>query len=463
MKTPAKLSRRLLLAYSAPGLILTLLMAPFPALFSAFYAKYTAATVAGIAFTLLVARLVDAIVDPSIGYATDHTHTRWGGRKPWIVLGTLVAMLAFYVLLMPSPESGDIRFFFGMLLYYMALAMLDIPMKAWMGEITTDYQERSRMAAYYTSATLIGGAVFMVLPEILSLPAIGYAKTSEMDPDMIATYGMIGMCLLPVMVGIAISTVHQGHVSANSEKHSLGQMFRVLKANRPFWTFLVADGLTQVGYGAFYAVLFIALDTYYRLGDKIAIFLLSVTAAQILSVPAVTWITGRLGKHKTWAWGWLLHVGLLPLIVFFEPGHVDFLLFTAYACTLSALGTPQMMLPMSMINDIADYDSLKSHERRAGIYFSIRMLVYKGTYALGGAAGFMMLSLYAYNPKINTNSPEAAFGMLLALIGIPNLCFLVTSLFLFKYPLDKRRYAIIRKRLDQREKRIANTTMGVGQ
>lgn len=460
MSAPAKLSRRLLLAYSAPGLILALLIPPFPALLAAFYAKYTAATVTGIAFTLLVARLVDAVVDPSIGYATDHTRTRWGGRKPWIVLGTLVAMVSFYVLLMPSPDSGDVRFFFGMLLYYMALAMLDIPMKAWMGEITTDYQERSRMAAYYTSATLIGGAVFMVLPEILSLPAIGYAKTSEMDPDMIATFGMLGMFLLPAMVGIAISTVRQGQVAAGAEKHSLGQMLRVLKANRPFWTFLAADGLTQVGYGAFYAVLFIALDTYYRLGDKIAIFLLSVTAMQILSVPAVTWVTGRIGKHKTWAWGWLLHVGLLPLIVLFEPGHVDFILFTAYACVLSALGTPQMMLPMSMINDIADYDSLKSGERRAGVYFSIRMLVFKGTYALGGAAGFMMLSLYAYNPKISTNSPEAAFGMLLALVGIPNLCFLATSLFLLKYPLDKRRYAIIRRRLDQREARIANAAKG---
>lgn len=461
MNIETKLSRRLLFAYSAPGLILALLVPPFPALFAAFYAKYTAATVTGIAFTLLVARLVDAVVDPSIGYATDHTHTRWGGRKPWIVLGTLVAMISFYVLLMPSPESGDVRFFFGMLLYYLALAMLDIPMKAWLGEITTDYQERSRIAAYYTSAMLIGGALFMVLPEILSHPSIGYAKSSEMDMDMIATFGMLGIFLLPVMVGIAISTVHQGQVSAIKEKHTLGQMLRVLKANRPFWTFLAADGLTQVGYGAFYAVLFIALDTYYRLGDKIAIFLLTVTAAQILSVPAVAWITGRIGKHKTWAWGWLLHVGLLPLIVFFEPGHVDFLLFTAYACVLSALGTPQMMLPMSMINDIADYDSLKSKERRAGIYFSIRMLVYKGTYALGGAVGFMMLSLYAYNPKISTNTPDAAFGMLLALIGIPNLCFLLTSLFLFKYPLDKRRYATIRKRLEQRERRAAKVSKEV--
>lgn len=432
---------------------MALLIPPFPALMAAFYAKYTAATVGGIAFTLLLARLVDAIVDPSIGYATDHTHSRYGGRKPWVVIGTGVALLSFFVLFMPLADSGDARFFFGMLLYYVALASLDIPMKAWLGEITTDYQERSRLAAYFTTAILVGGLLFMMLPEVLSLPAVGYAKTSNLDREMIATIGIMGMILLPLFVGIALAIVPQGLGTAIKEKHSLGQMLRVLKGNRPFWGFLAADGLTQIGYGAFYAVLFVALDTYYRLGDQIPIFLISVTAAQILSVPAVTWITGHLGKHRTWAWAWVLHVILLPIVALFEPGKVNFPLFTLYACVLSALGTPQMMLPMSMINDIADYDCLKSRERRAGIYFSIRMLVYKATFALGSAAGFMMLSLYAYNPKISTNTPEAAFGMLVALVGIPNLCFLATSLLLFKYPLDKRRYAIIRKRLEQRELR----------
>jgi Na+/melibiose symporter-like transporter len=439
---------------------MALLLPPFPALLAAFYAKYTAATTVGIAFTLLVARLTDALIDPSIGIATDRTRTRWGARKPWIVIGAMISMLAFFVLLMPSSDSGDVRFFFGMLLYYLGFAAMDIPMKAWIGEITTDYQERSRLAAYYTAAFLIGGAVFMALPEIFSHPSVGLTKTSNFDLPTVAILGAIGIVGLPLCVAWSLRAVPQGHVPALPEKHSLGQMLKVISGNRVFWGFLVADGLTQVGFGAFYAVLFVALETYYKLGPQMAIIMLSVTGVQIAAVPVVTWVAARLDKHRTWAWGWILHAALLPVVLVFQPGHFEFGMFVAYCCLLSILQTPPMMLPMSMVNDIADYDCLKTGERRAGMYFSIRMLVFKGTYALGSAVGFAILAWVHYNPKMTDNSPDAVSGLLFSLVAIPALCFFAAGLLLLRYPLHRERYAIVKRRLIQREVRQARLAVG---
>lgn len=455
----ATLPRRLLLAYAAPGLIMSLLLPPFPALLAAFYAKYTAATTAGIAFTLLVARLTDAMIDPTIGVATDRTRTRWGARKPWIVIGAFVSMLAFTVLLMPSEDSGDVRFFCGMLLYYLGFATMDIPMKAWIGELTTDYQERSRLAAYYTAAFLIGGAAFMALPEILSIPAIGLAKSPNFDLPMVATLGAIGLVLMPLVVIWTLSATPQGHLSARPEKHSLKQMLRVIKGNRVFWGLLAADGLTQIGFGAFYAVLFVALESYYGLGAKMAIIMLSVTAVQIVAIPAVTWVAGRIDKHRTWAWSWILHALLLPLVLVFQPGQFSFPVFLAYCCFLSVLQTAPMMLPISMLNDIADYDCLRTGERRAGLYFSIRMLVFKGAYALGSGLGFMILAWVKFNPKVADNGPDAVAGLLFSFIAIPAVSFLASGLILLRYPLHRTRYATVKRRLAQREERLAKATL----
>ena len=51
------LSKKVLAAYAMPGLGMALLTSPFPALLTAFYAKYTMATTVGIATVMLFARI----------------------------------------------------------------------------------------------------------------------------------------------------------------------------------------------------------------------------------------------------------------------------------------------------------------------------------------------------------------------------------------------------------------------
>ena len=46
---------------------------------------------ASVAGTLVfIARIVDAFMDPGMGWVTDHTKTRWGRRRPYLLLGAIV-------------------------------------------------------------------------------------------------------------------------------------------------------------------------------------------------------------------------------------------------------------------------------------------------------------------------------------------------------------------------------------
>jgi glycoside/pentoside/hexuronide:cation symporter, GPH family len=40
-------------------------------------------------------RLTDAFLDPIMGYVSDHTESRWGRRRPYIVAGALISGLVF--------------------------------------------------------------------------------------------------------------------------------------------------------------------------------------------------------------------------------------------------------------------------------------------------------------------------------------------------------------------------------
>lgn len=450
---PVRLPLARLLAYAAPGFTFALLLPPFPAILATFYATYTAAGTAAIATILLLTRVGDAFVDVGIGIASDATRTRFGARKPWLLLGTVLAMLSFLVSFRPPVDASTGYFTVAIVIYYLAIGTFQIPMAAWAGELTTDYLERSRIAAYWTVAMLLGGVFFLLLPNLLVLPAIGLVKTSEIDLTMMSIYGWIGVVTLPLLVAIAVIVVPHGQ-SQPQKSVPFAQMVRDARGNRPFWLLIAAEVCSQVAWGIIYGVLFIALDKYYGLGPQVALLLLVATFAQILAVPVCAAIARRIGKHRTWGWAAILGALCGPLFLLFPPdGQANVPLLGLLLAVSSVFGTPNMMFPIPMVNDIADYDTLKSGQARAGSYYALRLLIFKATFAIGGSVGLYMLSAVGFDPKAATNTDFARHGLLFALVGLPNLLFLVAGFILLRFPIDARRHAIIRRRIEARQRR----------
>lgn len=441
------------LAYAAPGLAYALFVSPFPAIVATFYATYTAATTAAIATVLLLTRIADAFIDIGIGYASDATRTRIGGRKPWLIGGTLLGMVAFVVTFHPPADAGIGYFTAAIVVYYLTIGMFDIPWRSWSGELATDYAERSRLAAYLTLALLVGGVFFLLLPNLLALPGIAVVTTAEIDRPMMSIYGWIGLATLPLLVGVAVLVAPHGRTQRSAEA-SLGSMMRAARGNRPFWILIGADVCTQVAWGILYGVMFIALDRYYGFGAQVALILLGATFAQILVIPLCMRIARRIGKHRTWGWASILG-GLAGWLLLLIPpdGRANLTAVVALIAFSSALGTPNMIFPMAIVNDIADYDTLKSGQNRNGSYYALRLLIYKACFALGGSLGLYMLAAVGFDPKLETHSEFARHGLLFTLVVLPNLLFMVAGLVLLRFPIDARRHAIIRRRIDERTAR----------
>ena len=51
---------------------------------------------------LLIARIVDAFVDPAAGILSDKTQTKWGKFRPWVIW-TALPFMVFYVLAFYNP------------------------------------------------------------------------------------------------------------------------------------------------------------------------------------------------------------------------------------------------------------------------------------------------------------------------------------------------------------------------
>ena len=81
------MNRIALTFYGLPALPLALLALPVATILPGFYAQEMGLGLATVGLVFLIARLVDAVSDPLIGWLSDSIPTRFGRRSVWITLG----------------------------------------------------------------------------------------------------------------------------------------------------------------------------------------------------------------------------------------------------------------------------------------------------------------------------------------------------------------------------------------
>ena len=98
-----------------------------------------------------IAQIADALIDPAIGSWSDNTRSRWGRRHPFM-LGAAIPYAVFFWLLFNPPAGLSQAALFGwavasMVAVRAVLALFAIPHTALGAELSTDYAERTQIAA----------------------------------------------------------------------------------------------------------------------------------------------------------------------------------------------------------------------------------------------------------------------------------------------------------------------------
>ena len=205
---------------------------------AAFYVIGHGVTTAQFSMVLFLYTFVDAIDNPVYGFLSDRTRTRWGRRRPWLVIGAPLLALCFIAFFnIPAFLSGS-GIFSYMLLMYILTGTLDSLINANYGalfpELFTSDSQRAKSNAMRQAFQLLAMVISIALTPLVT-DALGYGLTSII-------YGILAVAVILYCT----FGCHEITRTEDLQKPRLFSTLRDLLTNPKFWIF----GLTNAFYSA---------------------------------------------------------------------------------------------------------------------------------------------------------------------------------------------------------------------
>lgn len=435
-------------------------------------------------------RIIDAVLDPFLGQLSDKTNTRWGRRKPFLVIGVVLASLfVFGIWWGDSAWSKNVQLAYLALfgtLFYISWGVYSMAWTALGYELTDDYNERSRISAlagYFTTGVLLlnGWTYWFALRPLFRNGVLATAKdlfSRGMDfPHMAlvlstafktvpgaVTNEVNGIRWIATAVVIAalatafytIAKCKERFMQSARKNHtpilkSLAETFR----NRPF-VILMAYKLFQLfGERVFQGLLFYLGIYYIFSGDKNAAGALIGSAAifgcllGFCVLPLIRPISVKFGKRAGLVIPSIVALALLvcqPLLL--TPQHPYLLLLTLLL--LSPLSVISATMMNAIVPDICDLDELEHGERREGLFTSVTAFMNKLEISLSVLIVGWLVKFSGVDPTTTIQQPEVLQKLLWLAIttGIVFACGALAMAFAFR--MDEESMGEVRVVLEKR-------------
>lgn len=437
---PLSQPKRIYFAYAAPATVLAMISVVVFVYLQKYYTDEIGIDLNVLGGLVLVSRVWDAVLDPTIGRLSDRTRTRFGRRRPWL-LAAMLPFVAVYVLLSHPPAALANAWGIGALLisFFILWSMLSVPLEAWGSELVFDFQERNRLFGIRDGGVVFGTVLASLVPWALSyLPG---GQPGHVSGRELQQVGWIFSVLMVSAVCIALRTVPDGLRQHDSAPPlPIGESLRQSLSNRPFRILLLS--YTVSGIGAALPATLLLYYVQYILGAPDAapyLFLYFVVGFAVIPL----WIRAAnvFGKKEAWMAAITVNTGAFVGVLFLGRG--DTALYTACVAG-SALGYGgTMILPGSMQADVIDFDELQTGRRREGELLGLWSVAKKITQAFGAAIAFPILYATGYVP--NGEQSDLTKSALVALYGgVPVVCNLAALVIARRYPISAAEYERIR-------------------
>jgi GPH family glycoside/pentoside/hexuronide:cation symporter len=331
----------------------------------------------------LIGLIWNAISDPLVGSLSDNVHTRWGRRRPFLMLFAIPFSLAFLLLWWAPPWHSQVLLVVHVTVAFMVAdtiqSLVTVPYLALTPELAPDYDQRTSITSFRMFCNLVASLLTAVSAPIILAAYVKAGLTQQQGYITIAAlFG--GLAAIPYIAIFLIFREKEVLPENRTDSLTLRQTLKTLWENTPF---RFATGIYVLNWVAFdiislmlpyYLLYWIArgnlLEKVDILGMKISlesvvlgVLLIVATAA----VPFWNWMAQRFNKRAAYIFGMIFWVVVQFFIFSIQQGQVALIIGLAILAGIS-VSTAHVM-PESIFPDVIDWDELRTNARREGMYY----------------------------------------------------------------------------------------------
>ena len=420
---------------------------------------------------IFIALCVDAFTDPLMGTISDRTNSSFGRRHPYMFISFIPMSLGYIFLFAPRQDwdmsQNDLFVWMTIftILTRIGMTLFDIPHRAFGGEVTKNYEERTLLMSWREMIAWVAGLSNAFLGYGIFFASTPEYPQGQLNPDAWLPFAITGAIVMVITVLYSsFSTKNQvKSLSKWSGSISLGDILKELKIalgnksflifffgylfiavswglnsslqiymNTYFWEFksiMIASFLGIYVLSTFTAFLIVPRLVLYI--EKRAILLIAIAfAALVPPIPIILFINGILPESGSWN----LFYSLVPFI------------YIANTCLSSSA-----IIRESMLGDISDEVELDSKIGQQGLMFASSSLIGKLNTGFGILVAGIALELISF-PQGSEVSPNADQIFSLAMVQGPLVAVLMIIPFgIFSlYKINRKRHEYIISQLELR-------------
>ncbi len=360
---------------------------------------------------LMVGRVVDAFVNPIVGWLSDNTRwERWGRRRPFVLVGIIPMTISFILLFNPPlfvltlfpNELGKILligFLFVIISVFDALfTFVFVPVYALLPEIAPTSKERITLAVWGNIFAILANIVGVVIAPIL-YDRIGFSTTSI----------VLGIIVLVTIVAVLPIEELPAADIQKQPRVPLMESLQTSLQNDSYQIYLVNQIGMQFSFRILNAVMpFFAVSVLFLELDELMIVTAPWIVVAIISFP----IWGKLaqprflGKKKAFILSMVIFTFplLLNFLFLISPGNllIAFLMICLIGFGMGGL----WIFPPTIVGDIVDDEERRLGLRRESMYYAFQEFTEKLAIAVAVFLEGIILGAFVTERILHPDYPE---------------------------------------------------------
>lgn len=421
---------------------------------------------------LAVGLILDAVAAPSVGFLSDNWKSRLGRRHPFLYAAILPSLI-FYFLLWHPP--GLIESEFGLFTYLVVcniglrigLTLFTVPAYAIVAEITSDYDERTRLVGYLTAAySVFNNGMSMIMYAFWLVPTAevtdGILNQGGYEEAGLIGAVLIGLSMTAFSFGLHryIPRLREYRSESSLSPRAFVEQARDVFRDRSLRALGVA-GIIYYAASGTYAVLWVYIYSFFWefSSQDLSLLVVPMMLAGVALLPLVSRVT--FGREKK-GMAILMFMGaalvnatpiLARLLGLFPENGSDTLFWIMMGAgffeTLLFLLLDSLLV--SMTSDLTEQNELKTGRRNEGVILSTLSFLQKCAGALGTLLGGLIIDLIAFpeNAIVGEVDPEVLFDLGIAYGPLILGLYFVACIFILGYRVSREVHSATLARLQE--------------